>query len=233
MVDLTPLSAESVLAQSTRSQLFALLGELKRPAGTVELAERLGRHPNGVRLHLERMQEVGLVTRSRAVQPMGRPRDAWAIAPDARPGGQAPSAYADLGRWLARAIPAGRGRLRQVEAVGREIGRETAPRASEASPEETMHTTLAALGLQPHRDPPQGGCVTYTLGNCPYRDAVRENQEVVCTLHRGLTRGLLDVIEPHAKLAGFVPSDPDVAGCLIKLEGVSTLALSTVGEDDA
>lgn len=232
-MDLPAVPAESVLAQPARAQLFALLGELKRPAGTVELAERLGRHPNGVRLHLERMQEVGLVTRSRAAQPMGRPRDAWAIAPDARPGGQAPSAYVELGRWLARAIPAGRGRLRQVEAAGREIGREVAPRESEASPEETMQTTLTALGFQPHRDPPQGGCVTYTVGNCPYRDAVRENQEVVCTLHRGLTRGLLDVLDPDAKLAGFVPRDPDVAGCLIKLEGVSTPALSTVGDDEA
>lgn len=171
------MPAESVLAQPARAQLFALLGDLKRPAGTVELAERLGRHPNGVRLHLERMQEVGLVTRSRAAQPMGRPRDAWAIAPDARPGGQAPSAYVELGRWLARAIPAGRGRLRQVEAAGREIGREVAPRESEASPEETMQTTLTALGFQPHRDPPQGGCVTYTLGNCPYRDSTAGDDE--------------------------------------------------------
>ena len=226
------MPAESLLAQPPRAQLFALLGELKRPAGTVELAERLGRHPNGVRLHLERMQEAGLVTRSRAVQPMGRPRDAWAIAPDARPGGQAPSAYADLGRWLVRAIPAGRGRLRQVEAVGREIGREVAPHESRASPEETVQTTLTALGFQPHRDPPQDGRVTYTLGNCPYREAIRENQEVVCTLHRGLTRGLLDVIDPDAKLAGFVPRDPDAAGCLIKLEAISTSAPSTAGHDD-
>jgi len=44
---------------------------------------------------------------------------------------------------------------------------------------------------------------------------VRENQEAVCTLHRGITRGLLDVLQPQAKLAGFVPRDPYAAGCLI------------------
>jgi len=43
---------------------------------------------------------------------------------------------------------------------------------------------------------------------------------VVCTLHRGLTRGLLDVLEPKAKLVGFVPRDPDEAGCLVELLGV-------------
>ena len=59
------------------------------------------------------------------------------------------------------------------------------------------------------------------LGNCPYRDAVRENQPVICTLHRGITLGLLDVLEPDGKLIDFVPRDPDIAGCLIELGGVS------------
>jgi hypothetical protein len=46
-------SSEDALEQPTRARLFELLGELKRPAGTVELAERFSLHPNGVRAHLE------------------------------------------------------------------------------------------------------------------------------------------------------------------------------------
>ncbi|HEX6460378.1 MAG TPA: helix-turn-helix domain-containing protein [Thermoleophilaceae bacterium] len=214
-----PGSEDEVLAQPTRARLFALLTDLKRPAGTVELAEQLGLHPNGVRLHLERMREAGLVERSRPRQAVGRPRDAWTIAAGARPGGRAPSAYADLGRWLARAIAPGPRRLRDIEATGREIGRELAP-ARGGSLRETLETTLASLGFQPHMQPAANGGVTFCLGNCPYRDAVRENQEVVCTLHRGLTRGLLDVLDPRAELAGFVPRDPDEAGCLVELSGV-------------
>jgi predicted ArsR family transcriptional regulator len=220
-VDLTfPAGGDEVLAQPTRARLFALLLELKRPAGTVELAEQLGLHPNGVRLHLERLRDAGLVQRSRPRRAVGRPPDAWTIAPDARPGGQPPSAYADLGRWLARAIPTGPRRLRDIEATGREIGRELAP-APGASPEETFETTLSALGFQPRAETEHTGDVTFCLDNCPYRDAVRENQEVVCTLHRGLTRGLLDVLQPGAKLTGFVPRDPDEAGCLIELSGLA------------
>lgn len=213
-----PADSDDALAQPTRARLFALLGELRRPAGTVELAERLGMHPNGVRMHLERLQEAGLIARGRAPQPRGRPRDAWTIAADARPGGDAPSAYADLGRWLARAIPARAGRLRDVEAVGRDIGRELAP-SDAVDAGEAMRTTLVALGFAPHEQPGPAGRVTYCLGNCPYRDAVRENQEVVCTLHRGMTRGLLDVLEPGATLEGFVARDPDTAGCLVELAG--------------
>jgi hypothetical protein len=35
-----------------------------------------------------------------------------------------------------------------------------------------------------------------------------------------MTRGLLDELMPGARLAGFVPRDPDKAGCLIELDRV-------------
>lgn len=217
------IAPDDVLAQPTRAGLFALLGELKRPVGTVELAQRLDLHPNGVRIHLERMAQAGLVERARDRQPRGRPRDAWTIAPGAQPGGEAPSAYQDLGRWLARAIRSPRGGLRGIEETGREIGREIAPTGTAADPE-AFNTSLSALGFKPTVERHDGERVTFCLGNCPYRDAVRENQPAVCALHKGITRGLLDVLHPDVKLAGFVPHDPDQAGCLIELRGLDAAA---------
>ncbi len=210
---------KDALAQATRARLFELLGELKRPAGTVELAEHLGLHPNGVRMHLERLAQARLVERSRAHTERGRPPDAWRIAADARPGGEPPRAYHDLGRWLARAMRARRGGTRGVEATGREIGRELAP-ADATDAGEAFQTALAALGFEPSVDEHAGGRLTCRLGNCPYRDAVRENQPAICALHRGITRGLLDVLERHARIAAFVPHDPDEAGCVIELRGI-------------
>lgn len=217
------IAPDDVLAQATRARLFALLGELKRPVGTVELAERLDLHPNGVRIHLQRMQEAGLVERARDRQPRGRPRDAWTIAPGAQPGGEAPSGYQDLGRWLARAMRSREGGLGGVEETGREIGREIAPTGAPAEPD-ALQTSLSALGFEPTVKLQEGDQLTFCLGNCPYRDAVRENQPAICALHRGITRGLLDVLHPDAKLTGFVPHDPDEAGCLIELRGLSTPA---------
>jgi predicted ArsR family transcriptional regulator len=207
------------LAQPTRARLFGVLSELRRPAGTQELAERLGLHPNGVRVHLERMHKEGLVARRRTRQARGRPRDTWSIAADARPGGDSPSAYADLGRWLARVISRRNTGLRAVEATGREIGRDLAPEDGACSAEEKMHASLVSLGFQPKREVDPQGALTYRLCNCPYRDAVRESQQIVCTLHRGMTRGLLDAVSPKTRLAAFVPRDPYVAGCLIELRG--------------
>jgi predicted ArsR family transcriptional regulator len=196
-----------------------MLGELGRPAGTAELAERVGLHPNGVRAHLERLERAGLVARARARQARGRPRDAWTIAPEARPAGHAPRAYAELVRWLARAMRTQAHSLRAVEATGREIGRELAPSDGPRG-QDALQGAFAALGFQPQARRRKGDLLTVRLGNCPYRDAVRENQPVVCTLHRGITLGLLDVLDPQAELAGFVPRDPDKAGCVIELSGI-------------
>ena len=213
-----PARPDDVLAQPTRASLFSLLGELRRPAGTEELADRLDLHPNGVRVHLERLHEAGLVERERIRQPRGRPRDMWTVAPDARPGGAAPSGYEQLGQWLARALSSSRAGSRTVEATGREIGRELAP-DHDGPPQERMQAVLVSLGFQPRHEASSAGAVTYHLCNCPYRDAASESPEVVCGLHRGMTRGLLDVIAPTAKLTGFVPNDPYQAGCRIELAG--------------
>jgi predicted ArsR family transcriptional regulator len=213
-----PGQSGEALAQPTRARLFAELVRLRRPAGTEELAERLGLHPNGVRRHLELLCEAGLVARERTTGERGRPRDRWLVDPAASPGGERPAAYADLATWLARAVPAKPARLRELERSGREIGRELAP-AAVGDPLDALRGTLAALGFRPEAEVLAGGRLRCRLGNCPYRDSARVNADAVCGLHRGITAGLLDRIEPAARLAVFERHDPERAGCLIEATG--------------
>ncbi|MGE4425767.1 MAG: helix-turn-helix transcriptional regulator [Solirubrobacteraceae bacterium] len=227
-----PQSPDGVLAQPTRARLFALLGELRRAAGTDELAGRLGLHPNGVRLHLERLHEAGLVDRDRERIARGRPRDRWAVSPDAAPGGDPPAAYAELSRWLARAVgDAGTGPADAV-ATGRQIGREIAPGPGPESAERRFRTALTAMGFRPRPVPAAPGHVGYCLDNCPYRDAVTGAERIVCALHEGITAGLLDVIDPDGTLDAFWPADPRTAGCGIEIRGLVD-APSTTGDAPA
>lgn len=214
-----PPALDDPLIQPTRARLFALLGATRGPVGTDELASRLELHPNGVRVHLERLRAAGLVVRERPRQSKGRPRDLWTIAADAAPSGEPPRAYADLGLWLTRVIASGKTGQRGIEKAGRRIGRDLAPEQSALPPEPTMHAALSSMGFRPRREPDGEGGLTYKLGNCPYRDAASESQNVVCTLHRGITRGLLDRLAPETQLADFVPKDPYAGGCLIHLRG--------------
>jgi predicted ArsR family transcriptional regulator len=51
---------------------------------------------------------------------------------------------------------------------------------------------LIALGFRPTARGVDGGGLTFCVGNCPYSAAVGENQPAVCTLHKGITVGLLE-----------------------------------------
>ena len=215
-----PQPKGDVLTQPTRARIFALLVELRGAAGTDELAERLGLHPNGVRRHLERLHEAGLVERSQAHGERGRPRDSWRLSPDAHPGGERPKGYSDLATWLVRAITNGAGELDEVERTGRQIGRELAPEETD-DPLGGFRQALTALGFQPELEPRKDGELLCRLENCPYRDAVRQSPDVVCALHRGVTAGLLAALDSKAELTRFEPHDPDRAGCLVEVSGGS------------
>jgi predicted ArsR family transcriptional regulator len=178
------------------------------------------------------MAEAGLVVRESTRQARGRPRDMWSIAPDANPGGGPPTGYVSLGQWLTRVLARGKTSQRALEATGREIGRELASGGGEASAEQQLHAAFVTLGFQPQRELDPDGTLTYRLCNCPYREAASESQAVVCTLHRGITRGLLDAVTPDTKLTAFVPRDPYEAGCLVELRGPVAEEVQAGGSPD-
>lgn len=217
-MDLRP-NTDGVLAQRTRADIFSWLVEQRAPASTEAIAGALELHPNGVRRHLERMQEAGLLERSRSKGRRGRPGDLWSVAPGAAPTGEPPTGYADLARWLARAIPPGRNRLREVEKAGRDIGRELAPDGHPGDPVEGFRQAFASLGFSPELEMRGEDGFVCRLENCPYRASVMENQEVVCALHKGITSGLLAELLPNTKLTRFEPHDPERAGCVVAVSG--------------
>lgn len=205
------------LVQPARARVLELVDALGGSATSEELAGRLRRHRSGVRVHLERLEAAGLIERRRVRQARGRPRDLWSITPAGRSARRRPDPSAELAGWLAGAIPARPDRLREVEAAGRRLGQRLSEGDAEVALDDRLARVFSALGFEPRSRAADGGGVCFELGNCPYRSAVRANQAVVCTLHRGLTRGLLDRVAPQATLRSFVPKDPDRAGCLIEI----------------
>ena len=212
------VSVEDPLALPVRARAFAFLGELRRPASIEEIAEHLGLHSTGVRAHLARLVQAGLVERRVVRHGRGRPRHEWAIAPGAMPQGRRPDAHAQLASWLAGALAVGATTRDALEEHGYEIGRALAPTGAQEPPRDALGDVLAAMGFQPQRRTHRG-TTTYELCNCPYRDAVHAGGRHVCALHAGITRGLLQRLAPQAELSDFVAKDPERAGCLIEVAG--------------
>jgi len=206
----------AALGIPSRAQLFARLAELRRSASTEELAEIVGLHPNGVRIHLGALRAAGLITRERERQARGRPRDMWKVS-DALPTTHARHDYVDLSRWLASAIAHGTTGIRAVEQAGRRIGRELVPRHAPGKPAERLTNALSELGFAPRSAEDNGVTVRFRLCNCPYDDVVAEQREVVCALHRGVTQGLLDACYPGSRLELFEPRGSRGEECLVTI----------------
>lgn len=216
-MELPLVRADDLLAQPTRARLYTLLVETTQPAGTDQLARKLALHPNGIRAHLARLEEAGLVSKQKVGEGPGRPRFVWSAVPGARAGGESSGSYKELARWLARSIAAKPARLREVQAAGDEIGHQQAKAAIGAAGMSGLSATLAALGFSPAVSERREGGTLICLENCPYIDAVRENPKVVCALHQGITRGMLDEFSPGTELLSFEAKEPGRAGCLIEL----------------
>ncbi len=203
--------------QPTEARVVELFRSVDAALDTATVARRLELHPNGVRLQLQRMERRGLVESESARGDVGRPRALWRLTPRAIAEADMPHTGWAMARSLARAIPATTTRLREVELAGEQMGAELANELGSATsddPREALGDALAALGFDPERTD-DGPRARYALRTCPYAEAVRENAAVVCTLHRGVVRGVLARVAPGAELTAFEPKDPGPAGCIV------------------
>jgi predicted ArsR family transcriptional regulator len=202
----------------TRTRILGLLED--SPAGMTadELAEALELHPNGVRRQLRALIEDGAVGATRdPAAARGRPATRYRAADADR--------EAAAVRRLSRMLVALVSELHPDEALVEEFGRR---QASDLASGEDGRTAildlLTTLGFAPQETTggadARAGRLEVVLGHCPFREAVREEGgEMVCVLHRGISRGLAE-LSPGGRLADFEVRDPTQAGCRLVAEGL-------------
>jgi len=84
----TPLEVHKALADDTRFRLYRYLRLSGRPVSVRELSARLSLHPNTLRPHLRRLEEVGLVgSEIRKGSTVGRPQTLYAVVEGEEPEG--------------------------------------------------------------------------------------------------------------------------------------------------
>ncbi len=216
-----PARPRDALAQPTRARLFSMLAELRRPVGTEELARRLGLHPNGVRVHLERLRASGLIARERQT-PEARPA---ARHVDDRPGRAA--------RWRAAERLRRPRPMARATALDAQGGRSARPRrravrsgASSRRPTDGRHRRIASCAARGTRL-----CATARESRRRHAHLSLVQLPISRRRPREPRRRLRAAQGNHARRPGcpraetrliaFVPSDPDLAGCLVEVGGLA------------
>jgi predicted ArsR family transcriptional regulator len=196
------LSMLRALADETRYAMYHELATSTHPLTATEIAERLGLHPNTVRLHLDRMRELGLVD----VEPVhrgtvGRPQHVYTLASGAPGVAFDPPSHALLAGLLGALAERLGADAADADAVGWSWGQDAARRVRSGNCVHALAGELERLGFDPAAEV-DGDDVTISFLHCPFRDLAEAYPELVCNLHRGICRGVVDEVG-GGTVAGF------------------------------
>lgn len=198
--------------------MVRMLQRLGRPLGADEIAFEVGLHVNTVREHLDRLIESGLVTtETERRRTRGRPRilysataeleepsDAkardqlirallagYSTAGATPPDADAHAHISEPAEPAEAAEQCGRAWAAQLAQESPPLGHEeVVARAQEARRQlDDLRRHLEELGFAPEADP---DAMQVHLHRCPFIDLVGQSSDVVCQVHLGLSRGVLE-----------------------------------------
>jgi predicted ArsR family transcriptional regulator len=224
----TPIEVHKALADDTRFRLYRYLRLSGRPVSIRELSTRLSLHPNTLRPHLRRLEDVGLVAReSRRGATVGRPQVLYSVVE--RDSGHDRD-YRLLAEILASLVRGGRARDR-AERLARDWGaylvRRDAPKPGSRSPAgrnlAVLQDAMARAGFDPRFRRTDGGTVEISMRECPFRDLLDEHRELVCSVHHGLLDGMIGEVRPGLEMTEFAPAR-DRSPCRVRVSGAGPAA---------
>jgi predicted ArsR family transcriptional regulator len=206
----------------SRGRVLDVLRATGRSLGVKDVAERSGLHPNTARFHLDGLVEGGFAERDIEDRSRpGRPRVVYRALAGTTAGGR--RSYRLLAEMLtglvADAVPDPRGAaIAAGEAWGRYLTERPPPsrRVDAADALRRLAAVLAEAGFAPGpvSDP---AAPVIPLLHCPFREIAQQHREVVCTLHLGVIRGVLEEVRAPLAVTGLEPF-ADATRCLVYLE---------------
>lgn len=176
-----------------RRRLLAILRGASEPLDAQELARITGQHVTTVRFHLDVLTRESLVRQfQQPPRGRGRPRIGYTAV-------QRSVGYQDLAQVLADQLGSDPRRVAELAmAAGRAWGAKVEhceqPIATLEDARDIAVTVSSELGFAPERDTAseteQQSNITLTA--CPLRELARTHSDVVCGVHQGLIREVLD-----------------------------------------
>lgn len=206
---LTDPAARPTLGES-RGRVLDVLRAAGEPVGVLEVAERVGLHPNTTRFHLDGLVDGGLAERRTEDRGHpGRPRTVYgATAADLPTGRRSYRLLAEmLTSLITDALPdPGKAAETAGEAWGRYLAERPAPseRVDVADGVRRLSAVLTEAGFAPDAVQDLQRPVI-PLRHCPFREVAERQQDVVCSLHLGLMRGVLAEVRAPLKAHRLEP----------------------------
>lgn len=221
MSDTAPAAGQVVhraLASPTRRALLDVLRGADGPTDAEALAVALELHVTTVRGHLTLLEQAHLVTSTtvRNGRP-GRPTTVY-LATSRPPTPDRTAAYQLLAEVLVDGL-ASSPPSTEPSAWAHDVGKRWGPQLVDrmglrgtGPPADVMHAAFDAMGFAP-----ETAEEVVRLHACPFADLAMGNEAVVCQLHLGMARGMLDDLGADMVAETLVPfAEPSL--CVLSLQ---------------
>jgi predicted ArsR family transcriptional regulator len=185
-----------------------------------ELADRFGLHVTTMRFHLDQLVEAGLVTsRFQRGAGAGRPRKVYSIAHGSLDAVSPERAFALLSEILVESLGTDDAHLPPEELAARWSRRRVRRERLESGAREPSTSAgqwlgkigvivdvLEEWGYVPEVSTTEGGRLArVALHGCPFIELARRNTALICGIHRGLVRGVLDELGEEGATISLAP----------------------------
>lgn len=203
----------AMLARPAAQRVAVVLRQATGPMTAQEVAEAVGRHHTGVRAQLLALERAGVIA-GRTDRPGRRGRPVRRYSPIPDPDEREAEGHRELVRLLMSLVrQLGLG-PEEMESFGERQGAGITRREGGL---EELWSAFERMGFAP-RPPDDGRSADVVLGRCPFVDGVEApGGDLICVLHRGLARGILERAAPGVHVAALVTEDPRRAGCRLRL----------------
>ncbi len=217
-----------------RARVLALLQDAGEPMTAAAAAGRLALHVNTARFHLDALTEDGLVVRQREERSSpGRPKVLYvAAATGPQVAHRSYRLLAEvLTSFLADSLPEP---AASAEQAGRAWGRyltEPAPpfhRPQEAEALDALVGALDRIGFDSHLVS-EPDSLRLEVSHCPFLEVAERHHDVVCSIHLGLMRGMLEQLAAPVTTGALEPLvEPSL--CIAHLDRLGPRAGSAIDE---
>jgi predicted ArsR family transcriptional regulator len=201
------------LGTASRAAILRLVRAADSGLTAADVVAQVRLHPSTVRAHLEQLVDAGLLMKARASD--GAPgRPAWRYrAAAAEP---APGPYRALAKALLDHLAAS-GATAAMQA-GQEWGRQLAATTVDAAGAlDAAIQVLHGLGFDPRLRTASAEQAEIHLHTCPFLDLVKEHPDVMCALHAGMIRGVVQASGAPRARAALEPFAAPTA-CVVRLQ---------------
>ena len=187
-----------------------------------ELADRFGLHVTTMRFHLDQLVQAGLLTATfQRRESAGRPRKLYAVERGSLESVSSEQSFKMLSELLVESFHTDEhGRPLTPDEAGarwgrRRVGQERS-NAGAPEPARTAGQWLGRIGhmvdlleewgyLPEVSTSNHGRTAEVALHDCPFLSLAQENTAVVCGIHRGLIRGVLESLGEESTQVGLTP----------------------------